>query len=191
MHVILIIKNFIGFTIFKMLKHYLVLSNNNSKNLLFINTGQIGDLIISSLIFKNADILKKKYDNIYFLLKYEFAELFKDENKINFIQWNYKKYKYNIIYRIKFLLNLRKLNIIDTFNLTAARGITVDELSLLSGGKNIFALNSNYRYLTKLFGESIDKMYTKILAKNILVLIINLIKQIIKEKIIILINMIL
>jgi len=161
------INNTAAFFILYLFKIFLK-PKKNGTNLLLVNTGQIGDLIISSILFENADTLSKKYDNIYFLLRYEYEELFKNIKKINFINWNYQKYKYNIFYRINFLLKLRKMNIIDTFNLTAARGITVDELSLLSGAKNTYALNSNYRYLTKLFGNKIDKMYTKLFANSIL-----------------------
>jgi len=39
----------------------------NGKNLLLINTGQIGDLIISSVIFQNFNLLKQKYDNVFLI----------------------------------------------------------------------------------------------------------------------------
>jgi len=168
MYIILIFKNFFGFTFLKLLKYFLPISKIHFKNLLLINTGQIGDLIISSLITDRAEILKTKFNKIYFLIKYEYEDLFRENKNVNLICWNYKKYKFNIFYRIKFLLGLRKLGFKNCFNLTAARGVTVDEISLLSSANNIYALNSNYRYLTKLFGKKLDKMYTKILAENIL-----------------------
>ncbi|PJA98316.1 MAG: hypothetical protein CO128_07890, partial [Ignavibacteriales bacterium CG_4_9_14_3_um_filter_30_11] len=164
---VIYINNTIAFLLLSIFRIFLK-PINNGENLLFINTGQIGDLIVSSIILDKIDLLKKKYNKCYFLLRKEYRGLFENMESIEFIYWSYRKYKYNLFYRIKFLLMLRKLNLIVTFNLTAARGVTVDELSLLSGSKNIYALNSNFRYLTKLFGKKLDQMYIKILAENIL-----------------------
>jgi len=48
-------------------------------------------------------------------------------------------------------------------NLTSARGITNDEVALLSGAQEVFCLNNNWKYLTKLFGQIMDHRYDKIL----------------------------
>lgn len=160
------INNTIAFSILLLLKLLLRPSVKGS-NILFINTGQIGDLIISSVIFRNVGSIKKIYGKIYLLVKKEYGELVENYSDINVIKWDYRKYKYNILYRVKFLGKLRQLGISDCYDLTAARGVTVDELSLLSGAKNIYALNSNFRYLKKLFGKIIDNMYSDILAGNI------------------------
>jgi len=160
------LKNTFAFSILLLQRLFLRPAVKGS-NILFINTGQIGDLIISSVIFRNAESIKKIYGKIYLLVKKEYGELAESYTGVNVIKWNCKKYKYNILYRVKFSGGLRRLGISDCYNLTAARGVTVDELSLLSGAKNIYALNSNFRYLKKLFGKITDNMYSNILAENV------------------------
>lgn len=164
--IVIYLNNFIAFTLTLLLRRLLPKAAKGN-NLLLINTGQIGDLIISSVFPKNAAKLLKRFDNIYFISKSEYIPVIKSFPQIQSIPWDYKRYKYNLFYRVRFLLTLRKIGFDVSINLTAARGVTVDELSLLSGGKAIYALNSNYRYLKKLFGGTIDKLYTGILAKNI------------------------
>ncbi|MBL1214841.1 MAG: glycosyltransferase family 9 protein [Ignavibacteriae bacterium] len=141
----------------------LVKNKKKGKGLLFINTGQIGDLVISSVILLNAQKLNSGY-KIYFLLQEKYMELYSDyTGNVEFITWQKEKYKYNIIYRISFLNKLRSLGINRTYNLTAARGITNDELSLLSGAEKVFCLSSNWKYLKKLFGNLMDKKYEQVL----------------------------
>ena len=82
---------------------------------------------------------------------------------IKILKWNYILYKYNFFYRIRFLFKLRRIGFKKTINLTAARGITNDELALLSGAEEIVCLNSNWKYLKRLFGQKMDSLYTKIL----------------------------
>jgi len=158
--------NTIAFILFSILRFTLP-KGFKGNNILFINTGQIGDLMISTVIINNIDSLTDKGRTVYFLLKEEYTELYSGfGNKIKLIPWNYKKYKYNLFYRVRFLISLRSLNLKYCFNLTAARGVTVDELALLSGAEKIYALNSNFKYLEKLFGIQLDKLYSNILAKS-------------------------
>ncbi|HRI48368.1 MAG TPA: glycosyltransferase family 9 protein, partial [Ignavibacteriaceae bacterium] len=78
--------------------------------------------------------------------------------------WNYFKYKFNLIYRIKFLLLVRGFGFKYCYNLTAGRGVTVDELALLSGAEFSFALNTNFRFLRNLYGKFMNKKYTEIIS---------------------------
>ncbi|HED38312.1 MAG TPA: hypothetical protein ENI76_08735, partial [Ignavibacteria bacterium] len=66
------INNTIAFSILLLLKLLLRPSVKGS-NILFINTGQIGDLIISSVVFRNAELIKKIYGKIYLLVKKEYG----------------------------------------------------------------------------------------------------------------------
>lgn len=134
------------------------------RNLLFINSGQIGDLIVSSLLLENENHLSD-FENIYFVIKKQYVDLFKSyKGRIKIIGYNSKAYKYFPIYKLKLLTFLYSLQIEKCFNLTAARGVINDEMALLSGAKETYCLNSDWRYLKKLFGKKMDKKYTAILG---------------------------
>jgi len=137
------------------------------RSLLLINTGQIGDLIISSLLLNNVKELMVKFDTIYFLAKKEYISIVGEYENVEVISWEYSKFKFNPFYRFCFLNKIRSLGISACVNLTAARGITADTLALLSGAHEIIAFNNNYRYLKRLFGYYIDKMYSEIIDENI------------------------
>lgn len=161
------LNNSIAFLIFSILRLFFRKRNSKQKNILFINTGQIGDLMISSLVFSNEKTFPTS-SAIYFLLKEEYQDLFSDYlGKIMIIPWNYRKYKFNLIYRILFIIKLRKLNLYYSINLTSARGITNDEIAILSGAERTICLNSNWRYLKKLFGGIMDNYYSDIIGSNI------------------------
>ena len=158
--------NSVAFIIFIILKLFLKKSNYPNDNILFINTGQIGDLIISSLIFENQSSFNPR-TTIYFLVDSNYTKLFKGYyGKVKIINWEKREYKYNLFYRLRFLKRIRKIGFNKTFNLTTARGITNDELALLSGANEVFCLESNWRYLTKLFGKWMDLQYDKVIETN-------------------------
>ncbi len=157
------LNNVIAFIIFKFLSLFLKKSRLTGNNILFINTGQIGDLIISSVIFDNSSLFETGI-NLYFLINNSYIDLFHDySGSIKILKWNYNLYKYNPFYRVQFLLRLHRIGFKKTINLTAARGITNDELALLSGAQEVICLNSNWKYLKKLFGKKMDSLYNKIL----------------------------
>ena len=162
------INNFFAFLIFSILSLFFKKRKTHSENLLFINTGQLGDVIISSLFMENEKLFTEK-QNIYLLIKQEYADVFsKSNNKVEIIRWDYIKYKWNIFYRIKFLLKIKKLKIKDCYNITSARGITCDELALVSGAEKVYAANANWKYLKKAFGRIMDKKYSKILTDEVI-----------------------
>jgi hypothetical protein len=138
------------------------------KNLLFINSGQIGDLIISSLILENPDIFIK-YEKIIFLFKNEYLELFRDyKGPIEIKGYDYFRYKYSIIYKIRLLHDLREIGFNKSINLSAARGILNDEITLLVNANECYCLNSNLKYFGNYWGDKLNSYYTKILTRETL-----------------------
>ena len=158
------LNNSIAFILFSILKAFFHRNTKKSNKILFINTGQIGDLIVSSVIFTNEKLLTKEHE-VYLLIRERYRELYDDyQGGITIIPWNYNKYKYNIFYRIAFLRSLHKQGFDTCVNVTAARGITNDEVALLSGARKVICLNNNWKYLTKLFGKRMDSHYDLILS---------------------------
>lgn len=159
--------NFIAYSIFKTLKLFDKKPDGQyQKNVIFINTGQIGDLMVSSLLFENEINLPPDY-KFYFVFKDEFSDLFSNYNgKFNLLPYSYIQYKFNPVYKTNFLKQLQSLNSIACYNLTAARGILVDEMALLSGAKDIYCTDNSWKYLKKLFGKRMDANYTKVLFRN-------------------------
>lgn len=159
--------NFIAYSIFKTLIFFKKeVTGDYQKNVIFINAGQIGDLMVSSLLIENEDNLPPDY-NFYLVYKDDFSELFKNYNgRFNLIPYNYFQYKFNPVYKINFLNKLKNLKSSQCYNLTAARGILVDEMALLSGSNEIYCTDNSWKYLKKLFGKRMDACYTKVLFKN-------------------------
>lgn len=137
--------------------------NSNDRTILFINTGLLGDVLISTIIFANEKSLKNIYQEIYFLLDNKFEEIFKDySGKINIIYWKQEKYKYNLFYRIKFLNKLNHLNINESINITFARRIIDDEISLLNGAREKICFKNNPKII-KSFSKYFDSFYNLVL----------------------------
>lgn len=160
------INNTIAFIIYNFLKLFIKKKKNiKSDSLLFINTGQIGDLMVSSMILDNDNLFE--HLKVYFLIKDNYLELFEDyKGDVNVIGYNYSKYKWSLPYKIKFIKYLHSLNLGKCYNVTSARGILNDEMSLLSGANEVYCLNSNWRYLKKAFGKRMDKEYDGVLCKD-------------------------
>lgn len=160
---------YIKYVIFKTIKLLsLIFSKveDKNENYLFVNTGQIGDLVVSSLILENDDYFKDL--NCFLLIDSKYRELFQEyKGPINIISFNKNKYRYNLIYRLRILKRIRNLNIDITFNITAARGFINDELTLLSGAKKHFATCSNHKYLGSYAGKRFDSKYEGILFQDI------------------------
>ena len=102
------ISNILSYLLFRLLRLiFYRQSTGETGNILFLNTGQIGDLVVSSMIFDNDDAFKSE-SNVYFLMKQEYFSLFNNyKGKVNILTYNYNKYKFSIFYRIKLL---KKLN---------------------------------------------------------------------------------
>ncbi len=160
------IKNILEFSLFMVLKVILPKVEVKKNYLLLINTGQIGDLIVSSILLENPDIFNE-YKNVHFLIRDQYLELFKDySGKVKFISYNYKNYKFSLSYKYKTLMKLRKCGFETCIHLTAARGILNEEMTHLVGAKEVIALNSLLKYLGNRIGKYFNGKYTIILAKT-------------------------
>ncbi len=162
------IKNYFEFLIYVTLKFILPNYPYKEKTLLLINTGLIGDLVVSSVLLENHTIFNK-YDKVQFLIKKQYLELFKNySGKVEFIGYNYYKYKFSLAYKYKFLSKLRAEGFDKCIHLTAARGILNEEITHLVGAKETIALNSFWEYLGNNLGKYFDNKYFKIIASSIL-----------------------
>ena len=162
------LKNLVEFLLMLVYKKLLPKSSTSGNDsILFINTGQIGDLTVSSIILENQAILSI-YQKAAFIVKQEYLELFEDySGTIDLLSYNYKKYKFSLLYKYKFLKKLRVNGYNKCINLTAARGILNDEMTILSGAGELYCLNSNFRYLGQFWGKILNKKYSKIVTAEI------------------------
>lgn len=156
----LYLNNIISFTVFNLLQLiFFVFKVNpkNNKKILFVNFGQIGDLAITSMLY---DIYEVDWNNISVLI---------DERFYNFLSYlmpnveilsiNLKKYKYNLLYRIKVITNLKKTHYDYIVNLTSFKRILTDEIVLLLSGNNYYCLKNNWQVLDPLFRGYFTKKY--------------------------------
>lgn len=160
MKVLIFIKNLVNFFIYNAFR-MLLNTNADAENnkYLIVNTGQIGDLLIGSVLFANSNNLPKKYE-IHYLIKSDYEEIFNDyKGHIKIITWEQNKYRYNLIYRYRFLRKLINNNYSHSVNVTTGRGPVNDELCLLSGAKTKIRINSNYYYLQNIFGKYYNRKY--------------------------------
>lgn len=145
-----------------------VTAQKKNKSILFINSGQIGDLIVSSTLFENEQALLANYKRIVFLFRDDYKELFFNyAGCIEIKYYNYFKYKFNPFYKFRLLKGLRDVNFKYCFNLSAARGILNDEMAILIGAGETFALNSDWKHLKKLFGGKMDSFYSEIIGNTV------------------------
>ena len=159
---IIYLKSLIDFFI---LKTGLLFSSfvRNSKILLFINSGQLGDVIISSKILE-SEFFFDDYDYIYMLIQEEYLNLLEDyKGNIIIIGYNNFQFKYNYFYRIWLILKLRKLKISTVYNLTSARPTWNDSLALGIGAKRVFSFTNSWEKIRKVFPNQTDRLYSEIL----------------------------
>lgn len=160
--------NAIAFLLYKIIKKLLKNKGQAKSGLLFINHGNLGDILISTLLLENEKYFSGD-EKLYLMIKHEFAPLFEEyDGGFKIIFWNYKKYKYSLRYRINFINHLRHLNLKITFNLTSARGVTSDDVALLSGAEKVYCTNSRWKYLRKLFVEKMNSEYDHIYFNDVL-----------------------
>jgi len=163
---ILVIKNIISLFSFYLLKLFFRRKNNpQNKNILFYNSEKIGDLVVSSMILENDESFDPDSEK-YFLIKKKYSPLFNGySGKIKIIEYNYSLYKWFLPYRIILIKRLRKLRLDKLYNLTPARGMLNEEISLLSGANKIYSINKNRKYL-KGTGNITERLYDGILFKE-------------------------
>lgn len=160
------LKNLLSFFVFNFINLFLKRNSSSQKSIMFMNSGALGDTIISSIIL-DYDFIFPGYDEVVFLYPQEYSTLFINyDGNIKLIPYNKKKYKWSIIYRIKLLKTLRKLKLKKTFNLTSSRGISSDEIALLSGATEIYCFENSWKKIFKAFSNTMDKKYTEVLYKE-------------------------
>jgi ADP-heptose:LPS heptosyltransferase len=157
------LKNLIALVIFILFKKI----NGSRKfekaqNILFINTGQIGDLVLSTLVLVNEDLFEQGKE-IYLLVKKKYSDLFTYYNgRVKIIYWDHTLYRFSFLYRIKFIKELQKLNLEYAINFTTARGPLNDEITLLSGATKKLCFANDQKHLNRIFTKHYDKYYDKI-----------------------------
>lgn len=136
-------------------------NNEGGEKKLFVEMGNIGDILIKIFALNTLD------SNNLFLIRTEFKDLF-HKSKLNkqIIFIDLQKYKYNLFYKLSFLNSMNNYHIKTIINLTAARTITVEELTLLIPAEERIAFKNTFKCLKK-FNESFwDRKYHKILDYN-------------------------
>ncbi len=166
-HFLWMLNSCLGFIVFIILKILFNRKPQNGSGIIFINTGSLGDVIISSIILDNYNISQNEGE-IFFVVKSMYSELFENyRGDVKIIFWDNKKYKWSIVYRIKFLNNLRNNKSNMCINLTSSRGISSDEISLLSGSSIIWSFANSWKTIKKAFPNRMDSYYDKILFRDI------------------------
>jgi len=133
-----------------------------------MNMSVLGDTIISSLILEH-DYVFQNNQTVYFLFPEVYKSLFENyTGKIILLPYNKHKYKWSITYRFKLLSYLNKLNIDKCFNLTSSRGLSNDELALLTGARETYCFHNSWIRTPKAFSRLVDKKYSHIICKDIL-----------------------
>lgn len=161
------LNNIIAFFVFNVLRFFFKRNKNSSASILFINTGSLGDVVISTLILENEKLFDTS-PQLYLLIKNEYTGLLRNYNgRIKVIGLRSSNYKWNLFYRIKFLEQLHELNLGYCYNLTSARGISSDEIALLSGAQKNNCFANKWKNLKKAFSKTMDKYYDEVLFNGI------------------------
>lgn len=162
-----LIQSFFAFIVFKIFRFFFNKQHKYENRLLIINTGALGDVCISQRLIENNELINK-YSKISFVTEHSYKELFHDIPKnVNIINWDKKIYKFNLLYRIAFIKKIRSLKSELCINVTSARGVSSDEISLLSGAPNVHCFANNWKTLKKPFSKQIEKEYQEVLFSNI------------------------
>ncbi|MFH0735932.1 MAG: glycosyltransferase family 9 protein [bacterium] len=162
-----LIKNYLLFLSFFVIKIIIFFIKRDKfltkkENIVFFNNGQIGDLIISSIILENEELLPQN-NKYFFLIRDEYKFVFASyTGNINIITYNLKKYRISLIYKIKILNQLIKLNIFKLYNLSAGRGMLTEEIALLSGAENKYCLNDKSEYFDSIITKFFNNRYNKV-----------------------------
>ncbi|MCF8412581.1 MAG: hypothetical protein K9G44_04125 [Melioribacteraceae bacterium] len=134
--------------------------------ILFLNLGQIGDLVISSLLFSNEEKLTSLY-NCTFLIKKPYYNLFNDySGDIKIIEVDIKKYKINPLYRLIILQKLNRKGFEKIINLTTGRGPVSEELAIIPRAHSRIRTSMDSRYLGKSYTKLCDKYYNDDFSKG-------------------------
>ncbi len=157
-------KNYCGFLCFFIIKPIIKSKHFSLEKhtILFFNNGQIGDLLVSSIILENEDLFPKT-NKYVFLIKEEYFSLFKNYRGLFEIKtYNLSEYRFNIKYKLKLINELNNLGITKFFNLCAARGILTEELSYFINSQNKYCLNKDSFFLDKFLIKYFNNIYKEL-----------------------------
>ncbi|MCX7834429.1 MAG: hypothetical protein N2490_09500 [Ignavibacteria bacterium] len=133
---------------------------NNRTNVLFVNTGFLGDVIITSLIMENENLFDDSI-GVFYLFRNDFKKLFDGyKGKGKLIFFNLKRYRFDFFYKIYILKRIRKLSLRYSINLTTARGLTNDSLTVFSGASEKYFINNKHFHPTDNFNSKILNLYS-------------------------------
>jgi len=130
----------------------------------FISLGGLGDLVIAHLILNNDSLWKGK-TVLLADLKYKGILKYYD-GKVDLVYVKRTKYKFDILYRLRFLLYLRAMKIRTVINLNRGRLLIDDQIALLSGAKQIQALTKSPDKFKKFYKKNVEKKYDHIFFED-------------------------
>ena len=133
-----------------------------SDKILIINTEKMGDLLLSADFMYSLRIKNKKSHN-HLLLNESFNDLFNwSAFGYSPVFINKNKYRYNLIYRFRFIKLIRSRKYKTVINITQERGMINDELALISGARKIIAMKKDSIFIPGLFLRINNKLYDEI-----------------------------
>ncbi len=163
------LKNIIAVTYYKFVKFIFLRSTKelSEKNLMFIQTDKIGDIIISSGILEDNCIFSD-YDNVYLLIKSKYSKLLENyEGKVKIILFDHKQFVSSVFYNFAFVKYLNKLFISEVYNISQARGQINEILTHITGARVKHVTNNSATYLGERYLNYWNKKYTSLLFWNI------------------------
>jgi len=134
--------------------------NNNS--MLIVNTEKLGDINLSA-DFMTTLKEKNEFDSYYIILDKKYGMLF-DWVKAGYtcIPLNKARYKYDLIYRLNFILGIRGKRFKKVINLAPERGMINEEIVLTSGSLEKVALKDASIFLNRYTLRRNNKKYNYI-----------------------------
>jgi len=160
--IFILLKNLISFSLFQVLHFFFKRKDQNQNNILLIHTAGLGDLIYTYKIICNLEKIRRY--NFFLIVKNEHKGLFDDYRRnFRFIFLDYDKYRFNIIYRLNFIKEIRTYSFTKTFQLNHNRRIVDDDLAIHSGANQIIAFNKVEEKFPKLLRNRLDSYYDSII----------------------------
>lgn len=157
--------------------------NTFNDKILIINTEKLGDLIISA-DFLYSLRLKYKVTDFHLLLNEYYRDLF-NWSVLGFspLLINKKEYRYNLLYRLRLIRQIRENKYKAVINITQERGMINDELSLTSGAGKITAMKKDTLYIPSFFLRKNNVLYDEIFLNSVTNEYLRLKEYLVKEEI--------
>lgn len=135
-----------------------------SKNkILFINSGLLGDNILSSLILVNDKLFDKRKD-VSILLDEKYITLFSSYiGSVKLVYYDLDKYRYGLKYRIELLNKIRSEGFEEIYNINFVRHTVDDELAVVGTCDKSYAFENNKK-LIRFFEGLYSKHFSKLIS---------------------------